>query len=34
MSAVFIFETKDAKKNKIFIFRGPMDMIFGVFSET
>ena len=42
MSAVFIYEIKDAKKDKIFNFlkgsfyvmRGPMDMIFGVFSET
>ena len=42
MSAVFIFEIKGAKKNKIFNFlkdsfsvmRGPMDMIFGMFSET
>ena len=42
MSAVFIFEIKGAKKDKIFNFlkgifsvmRGPMDMIFGVFSET
>ena len=42
MSDVFIFETKGAKKNKIFNFlkgsfsamRGPMDMTFGVFSET
>ena len=42
MSAVFIFEIKDAKKDNIFNFlkgsfsvmRGPMDMIFGVFSET
>ena len=42
MSAVFIFEIKGAKKDNIFNFlkgsfsvmRGPMDMIFGVFSET
>ena len=42
MSAVFISEIKGAKKDKIFNFlngsfsaiRGPMDMIFGVFSET
>ena len=42
MSAVFIFERKGAKKNKIFNFlkdrfsvmSGPMDMIFGMFSET
>ena len=42
MSAVFIYEIKGAKKDKIFNFstgsfsvmRGPMDMIFGVFSET
>ena len=42
MSAVFIFEIKDAKKDKIFNFLkgrfsvmgAPMDMIFGVFSET
>ena len=42
MSAVFIFEIKGAKKDKIFNFlkgrfsvmRGPMDMNFGVFSET
>ena len=42
MSAVFIYEIKDAKKDKTFNFlkgsfyvmRGPMDMIFGVFSET
>ena len=42
MSAVFIFEIKDAKKDKMFNFSkdhfsvisGPMDMIFGVFSET
>ena len=41
MSAVFVFKTKGAKKDKIFNFlkdsfsvmRGPMDMIFGVFSE-
>ena len=42
MSAVYIFEIKGAKKDKIFHFLksrftvmgGPMDMIFGVFSET
>ena len=42
MSAVYIFEIKGAKKDKIFDFLksrftvmgGPMDMIFGVFSET
>ena len=42
MSAVFIFEIKDAKKDKILNFLkgpflsngGPMDMIFDVFSET
>ena len=42
LSAVFIFEIKGAKKDKIFNFlkssfsvmRGPMDVIFGVFSET
>ena len=42
MSAVFIFEIKDAKKDKIFNFLkdrfsvmgGPMDVIFGVFSDT
>ena len=42
MSAVFIFEIKGAKKGKIFsllnssfsVMRGPMDMIFGVFSES
>ena len=42
MSAVFIFEIKGAKKDKIFNFSkcrfsvmgGPMNMIFGVFSET
>ena len=42
MSAIFIFEIKDAKKEIIFNFLkgrfsingGPMDMIFGVFSET
>ena len=42
ISAVFIFEIKGAKKDKIFNFlkgifsvmRGPMDMIFGLFSET
>ena len=42
MSAVFIFEIKDAKKDKIFnSFKGrffvmgaPMDMIFDLFSNT
>ena len=42
MSAVFIFEIKGAKKDKIFnylkghfyVMSGPMDMIFDVFSET
>ena len=42
MSAAFIFEIKDAEKDNIFSFlkgsfsvmRGPVDMIFGVFSET
>ena len=42
MSAVFIFEIKGTKKDKIFNFLkgrfsvmgGPMDMIFGLFSET
>ena len=42
MSTVVIFEIKGAKKDKIFNFlkdrfsvmAGPMDMIFGVFSET
>ena len=42
MSAVFIFEKKNAKKDKIFNFLkgcfsvmgGPMDMIFGVFSAN
>ena len=42
MSAVFIFEIKGAKKDKIFNFSkgcfsvmgGPMDMIFGMFSEV
>ena len=41
MSAISIFEIKDTKKDKLFNFlkgcssvmRGPMDMIFGVFSE-
>ena len=41
MSALFVFEKKGAKKAKIFnflnghfsIMGGPMDMIFGVFSE-
>ena len=42
MSGFFIFEIKRAKMDKIFNFlkdrfsvmSGPMDMIFGVFSET
>ena len=42
MSAVFIFEVKDAKGDKTFNFLkghfsvmgGPLDMIFGVFSKT
>ena len=42
MSAVFVFEIKDAKKDKIFNFLKdrfsvmgrPVDMNFGVFSET
>ena len=42
MSTVFIFEKIGAKKNKIFNFLkgsfsvmgGPMDAIFGVFSDT
>ena len=42
MSAVFIFEIKSVKKDKIFNFlkgdflvmRSPVDMNFGVFSET
>ena len=42
MAAVFIFKIKGAKKDNIFNFlkgsfsvmRDPMDMIFGVFSET
>ena len=42
MSVVFVFEIKGAKKDKIFNFLkgsfsvmlGPMDMIFGMFSET
>ena len=41
MSAVFIFEIKDAKKDKIlnflkgrfFVMGTPMDMIFGLFSD-
>ena len=41
MSAIFIFEIKGAKKDKIFNFLsnrfsvmgGPMDMILGLFSE-
>ena len=41
ISALFVFEIKDAKKDKIFNFSkgcfsamgGSMDMIFGVFSE-
>ena len=42
MSVLFIFEIKGSKKDNIFnllkgnfsLMRGPMDMIFGVFSET
>ena len=42
MSGIFVFEIKHAKLDKIFNFlkdrfsvmRGPMDIIFGVFSET
>ena len=42
MSAVFIFEIKDAKKDKIlnflkgrfFVMGDPMHVIFGVFSDT
>ena len=42
MSSVFIFEIKDAKKDKVFnylkgslsVMRDPMGMIFGVFSES
>ena len=42
MSVIFIFEIKGAKKDKMFNFltgsfsvmRGPIDMIFGVFSDT
>ena len=42
MSAGFVFEIKGTEKDKIFNFLkgffsvmgGPMDMIFGVFSET
>ena len=42
MSVLFIFEIKGPKKDNIFNFlkgnfslmRGPMNMIFGVFSET
>ena len=42
MSAVFIFEIKGAEKDKIFNFLkgsffvmgGPMDITFGMFSET
>ena len=42
MSTVFIFEIKGAKKDKMFNFLkgcfsvmgGPMDVIFGVFSDT
>ena len=42
MSAVFLFEIKGIKKDKIFnylkgsssVTRDPMDMIFGAFSET
>ena len=41
MSAVFIFETKDTKKDEIvnflkgrfFVMGAPMDMIFGLFSD-
>ena len=42
MLTIFVLEIKDAKNNKILNFvngcfsvmGGPMDMIFGVFSET
>ena len=42
MSAVLIFEIKDARKDKIFnylkgcfsIMRGPMDVIFSMFSKA
>ena len=42
MSALFIFEIKDAKtdnifnflKGRFFVMSSPMDTIFGVFSET
>ena len=42
MSTIFIFEIKGAKKDKMFNFLkgcfsvmgGPMDVIFGVFSDT
>ena len=42
MSTVFVFEIKGAKKDKIFnfledhfsIMGGPMDAVFGVFSDT
>ena len=42
MSTIFIFEIKGAKKDKMFYFLkgcfsvmgGPMDVIFGVFSDT
>ena len=42
MSAVFVFEIKDAKKDNIFNFlkgcffvmSAPMDMIFGLFSDV
>ena len=42
ISNIFIFEIKGAEKNKIFNFikgsisvvRGPVDMTFGIFSET
>ena len=42
MSLAFLVEIKDAKKDKIFNFlkgcfsvmRGPIDIIFGVFSKT
>ena len=42
MSTIFVLELKGAKNNKLFnylngrfsVMGGPMDMIFGVFSET
>ena len=42
MSTIFVLEIKGTKSNKVFNFlngrfsvmSGPMDMIFGVFSET